>query len=728
MCISIIWGKMDMNEWNRILSDRRRRIAILCIPILCLFLFFYQKCDGNFRALVTDAEDYRELLETYGSSAPAEIAEAFPERWALEKNEMRLLTQVEHLRDYSRYLSRVQEQAKNMQASSLFNGNRNSFVYRNILKTAEDFAGCSADGVSLGNDRAMQDWLEFSWADWGFLAVILLLVMSFLEERQKGLSAIIRSCPAGRGKLQCSRLLILLFYSAGMTLFLYYLPLVLSLCLDGSWGDLSRPVQSLAEFQKCTTQLSIFQFFLQFFLVKTACGFLLGVLIWFLLSFLEHVQLCWMLTAAGLAVEYLLYTLIPAQSIFSPLRHVNVFSYVFTTRLYTEYVNINFFSFPVGRRTLLLILLAVVIILLSVITMWVLTKRFPFGNRDWLGKWIHLWNRVGDAVRRHLGLFGFELYKLMFLSAGGILLVLGFMLTQNIESNSGSYYRVEDGLYRQYVAEVQGPVTQSTYDYMVEARQMLQYSDMYTSEFEAALDRLEQTLSELDGNAWIVDEVPFLNVYGEKSWRMPRKNGLIAMIFLVVCLSSLYTCEQSGDVQRILRSTPGGRERLFWAKYAVSLSIMLLVWLRVFVGEWRSALDYMGSMIPSAPCSSISMVKAYPMTVGTFLILLYLSKAVGLLVPMHLCIFICERCRGFEKAFLISSIVLLIPAVAYQFGVDALTVLTPVSFVSDKSPLLAGPSSIPQFAVWMFLSVLALLDARRRWCRCSSQPSAGRTI
>lgn len=706
-----------MNEWNRILSDRRRRIAILCIPILCLFLFFYQKCDGNFGALATDSEDYRKLLETYGGSPPAEIAEAFPDRWALEKNEMRLLIQAEHLRDYSRYLNRVQEQAKNMQASSLFNGNRNSFVYRNILKTAEDFAGCSADGVYLGNDRAVQDWLAFSWSDWGFLAVILLLVMSFLEERQKGLNAIIRSCPAGRGKLQCSRLLILLFYSAGMTLLLYYLPLILSLCLDGGWGDLSRPVQSLAEFQKCTSQISIFQFLLQFFLVKTACGILLGVLIWFLLSFLEHVQLCWMLTAAGLAVEYLLYTLVPTQSIFSPLRHVNVFSYVFTTRLYTEYVNINFFSFPVGQRTLQLTLLAVVITLLSVTTMWVLTKRYPFGNRDWLGKWIHLWNRVGDAVRRHLGLYGFELYKLMFLSAGGILLVLGFMLTQNIESNSGSYYRVEDGVYRQYVAEVQGPVTQSTYDYMAEARQMLQYSEMYTSEFEAALDRLEQTLSDLDDNAWIVDEVLFLNVYGEKSWRLPRKNGLIAMIFLVVCLSSLYTCEQNGDVQRILRSTPGGRERLFWAKYAVSLSIMLLVWLRVFVGEWRSALEYMGSIIPSAPCSSISMVKDYPMTVGTFLILLYLSKAVGLLVLMHLCIFICERCRGFEKAFLISSIVLLIPAVAYQFGIDFLTVLTPVSFMSDKSPLLVGLSGILQLAVWMLLSALALLAAKRRWCR-----------
>ena len=51
-----------MNEWRRIISDRKRRLAMLCIPLLCLFLFFYQKCDGNFPSLITDAQEYRNLL------------------------------------------------------------------------------------------------------------------------------------------------------------------------------------------------------------------------------------------------------------------------------------------------------------------------------------------------------------------------------------------------------------------------------------------------------------------------------------------------------------------------------------------------------------------------------------------------------------------------------------------------------------------------------------------
>lgn len=704
-----------MNEAKRIFSNRRL-IVILCIPLICLILFFYQKCDGNFTDLLPEAREYRSLLVRFQDNTPAEVAEALKSHSRTD-DELRLIAQAEHLRDYGRYLNQVQEQAANLQLSSLFNDNRRSFVYRNILKTAEDFANCSAEGVSLGNDRAVQDWLAFSWADWAFLAAILLLVMSFLEEREKGLSAIIRSCPAGRGKLQGSRLLTLLLYSAGMTLLLYYLPLMLSLCLDGGWSGLSRPIQSLAEFRKCTARMSISGFLVQFFFVKTACGLLLGVLAWFVLSFLARPQMGWLATAAGLVVEYLLYILIPAQSIFSPLREINVFSYVFTGGLYTQYININFFGFPVGRRTLLLGLLAVAAAVFSAATVLVLTRRFPFGNRDLLGRWVIRWNRTGDAVRKHLGLYGFEAYKLVFLGAGGLFLILGILMTQNLACGVRAYIGVDDGLYLQYISEIQGPVTQSTYDYLADARAVLENSEMDTLEYENALDRVENTIASLEDGAWLVYEPLFLNCYGAKSSETQRENALLAYIFLAACLSPLYTCEQSGDVRKVLRSTSGGREKLFRAKYAVALTVTAFVWLRVFGEEWRLSAIYIGETILAAPCSSIELVKHYPMTVGGFLILLYLSKAAGLLIPMHLCIFIGERSRGFEKAFLLSGLVLVLPAAAYYFGADALALVTPSSVLADQSPFLFGPSAIPLFAVWLLLSLLALLAAHRDWCR-----------
>lgn len=706
-----------MNEWKRIISDRKRLMAILCIPLLCLALFFYQKCDGDFGTLLTDAKEYRELLEAYSGSTPEQIVEAYSGNWSLTDEEQRLLTQAEHLRDYEEYLQRVQDQAYKMQASSIFNANRDSFTYRNIIKTAEDFSDCTAAGVSLGNDRAIQDWLAFSLADWGFLAAVLLLVMSFMEERKKGLAAIIRTCSAGREKLQVSRLLVLLTYCAGMTLLLYYLPLGLSLCVDGGWEDWSRPIQSLAEFQKCTVQMSITEFLVQFFLVKTICGFLLGVLIWFALSFLARPQMGWLITAAGLVLEYLLYTLIPAQSIFSPLREINVFSYVFTSGLYTQYTNINFFGFPIGRRTLLLGLLICVAVVLSIATILILTRRYPFGNRDMLGKWIDRWNRVGDALRKHIGLYGFEVHKFLFLSAGGLFLILGFLMTQNLICGTTAYLKGEDSIYRQYVTEIQGPVTQDTYDYLTAARAALENTPMDTADYEMALDRLEETIENLEDGAWLVYEPMFLNCYGPKSSISQRQNALLTYIFLVVCLAPLFTCEQNGDIRKILRSTPGGRRKLFWTKYAVALTVVLIVWLRVMCEEWRLSVNYMGEVIASAPCSSISLTQGLTGTVKQALTMLYLFKLIALLIPVHFCIFIGERCQSFEKAFLFSGLFMLLPAAAYYFGADTLAFLTPASFLADSSPIFYGTNTISVFITWMALSLVALFVANRNWCR-----------
>lgn len=703
-----------MIEWKRIVSDRKRIALMFCIPLVCLVLFFYQK---TIDAMMADPQEYRALVEEWRDSSPEKIVAMLSEQFELSENEMRLRAQAEYLLDYPGYLDRVQDQAYKMQHSSIFGADPSSYTYRNIIKTARDFENCSGTGIRLGNDRAIQDWLSFSWADWEFLAAVLLLAMSFLDERKKCLSAIVRSSPAGRGKLQFSRLLILLFYCAGMTLLLYYLPLGLSLAMEGGWEDLSRPVQSLSEFQKCTAQLTIKEFLAHFFIVKTACGFLLGVLIWFALSFLEQVQLCWMATAAGLAVEYLLNTNIPAQSILAPLRYVNVFSYVFTSRLYTEYVNINFLSYPVGKSTLLIGLLITVAVMLSMVIAILLPKRYPFGNRDRLGKWLHLWNRAGDALRRRLGMIGFEWYKLLFLTAGGLLLILGFLLSRGLPLNSGAYNRLEDSVYRQYITQVQGPVTLDTFDYIAQAKAALETSEMDTPEFEAALSRLEQTVNGLPEGAWLVDETMFLNIYGSKSWYAQRNTALVALLILCACLSPLFSAEQNSDLRKVLHSTPRGRESLFWTKYGVALGVAALVLLMVFVQEWCTASNMLGEAVLNAPCTSIEMLMKFPGTVRSFLAVLCISKDIALLIPMNLCVFIGVQSRGFEKALLISIISILIPATACRFGVHALQYVTPLYFLADGNLMLAGIANLSLFAVWVGLSLVALFTAKRNWCR-----------
>ena len=240
---------------------------------------------------------------------------------------------------------------------------------------------------------------------------------------------------------------------------------------------------------------------------------------------------------------------------------------------------------------------------------------------------------------------------------------------------------------------------------------------MDTSDFEAALIRLEQNIDLLPDGAWLVDDTMFLNIYGRESWFAQRNTALIALLILCACLSPLFSAEQDGDLKRILRSTPKGREHLFRTKIVVALGVTASVWLMVFVQEWHCASELLGEIILKAPCTSIEMVKAFPGTVGGFLAALCISKGFALLIPMSICVFIGAKCGGFEKAFLISGLTIVLPATAIRFGTHGLSILSPINLLADGNILLATPILLIKFAIWAVLSFTALFIANRNWCR-----------
>ena len=42
-----------MNEWKRIFSHPKRRLAFLCIPLLCFVLFFYQISKHSYNQIMS---------------------------------------------------------------------------------------------------------------------------------------------------------------------------------------------------------------------------------------------------------------------------------------------------------------------------------------------------------------------------------------------------------------------------------------------------------------------------------------------------------------------------------------------------------------------------------------------------------------------------------------------------------------------------------------------------
>ena len=245
------------------------------------------------------------------------------------------------------------------------------------------------------------------------------------------LLAVIRATPAGRGRLTAARMTILACFSAVMAGLFYLVPLEISLMINGGREDLSNPVQSMIEMQKCTEQISVAGFIVRYLLIKAAAGFLIGMILWFIVSFIERRQQSWTTAAIFVTGEYLLYSNIQPHSVMSILRDVNVFSFLFAEKLFTEYENVNVFSFPVRHGTLLVWVAVILAICLGTALVLSCCRRYSLGDNG-AGKAGKLINTFGDMLRSRMHLYGLESYKIIFCSITGLALIACIIGTQTV--------------------------------------------------------------------------------------------------------------------------------------------------------------------------------------------------------------------------------------------------------------------------------------------------------
>jgi hypothetical protein len=94
----------------------------------------------------------------------------------------------------------MSENAENMKTVSIFS-DPNSFSYRNIIKTVDDFSSIHITEIALDNDLAINALFTDSISDYSILAYMMVIVLLLIQERKKGLWPLIYAYPEGRSTL-----------------------------------------------------------------------------------------------------------------------------------------------------------------------------------------------------------------------------------------------------------------------------------------------------------------------------------------------------------------------------------------------------------------------------------------------------------------------------------------------------------------------------------------------
>lgn len=621
--------------------------------------------------------------------------DVWTERQLVEK----ITSELSYSLGYQEYLTQIKKDAENMLQVSIFQ-TEGDFSNRNIQKTVNDFASMEGLVPGAGIVRGVTMATGFFPTDFiGIVMLFAICIFLILQEKQTGQIALLLPTSRGRQHLAGAKLLILAAFTF-LTVLLLYLGNFTSAYVTYGFGDLQRLVQSVPEYQSSILALPIWEYFLLFFACKYMIYYLFGLIIF-------AICLCmpkWLhITAtvfAILGVSLAAYHIIPENSIAAPLKYINLFYFLRTDTLMMHYKNVNLFGYPVGILSLFPVALCVAVS--AMLALILVTSR---------GSHI-LWNGKGlIAGRKHLVFIKHSLYIFEFMKIhkknAVLFVLLAFIGIQSYRIQEFSYFEKPDDLYfRSYMNYLSGPIDENTIRYVNEecARYETLQSQAVTDEnqqelYDAMLpfNAWEKTLGEYERiSAANEDGKELSMVYPDGFLQLMGGNpgGDMASAFLLglalsVCLSGIFSGDFEGRMDLLIDTTAGGRRDTLNAKRRLSLLLAASIFIIINALDFLMYYMEIGMQGFSVPLQSINIFSEcrFHITIWQYLLLLYMSKFLGMIVIVHVIWLLSYLAKDAMRAMLLSTAFFSIPGLAGILGFDGIAKVVILPFVSGNSLL-----------------------------------------
>ena len=319
-----------------------------------------------------------------------------------------------------------------------------------------------------------------------------------------------------------------------------------------------------------------------------------------------------------------------------------------------------------------------------------------------------------------------ELHKTLFIQKGIVVVILfvylaaGLSFTATVPVNSAS-----EAAARQYTAELEGEISESTFQRMDEIQAGLdeaiaafdtakeQYErgeieypqfDIYAREGEAAKIKLDglrtvreraQALREQGAQKgfvpWLVEDTPYQSVYGEPAQENQQRAAMVALLTLVLLLAGCMAYEEQSSMNFLLASTERGRNTLLRRKIALAAILTTGIWAVVYGLELYAFLGGYTSGTLRAPVQNLAMLENFPLpcSIGGFLVLLYLFRWIALFCGAILTLLISAHVKRLETAYIAACGALLLPSLLYLYvGLEPLRYLSLVLPIEGMTLLL----------------------------------------
>jgi hypothetical protein len=246
---------------------------------------------------------------------------------------------------YQDYLKSIDEQAKRMMNSSIF-GQPNTFSYRSIQRTPAAYEHLKglyvphdfSDGVLLITNNPLIDAFMF-------LSLMVLAMHLLISEREEGTLPLVKTTRYGLSKTILAKA-ITLFVLTFVAVILFYGISLVVVTSEIGLGDINRPIQSLNGYLTSPYKITVFQFLVLFAVMKVLASYAVMCVFFCICVIFRNVIYSVLVGIALLGLEAFLLMTINIHSILSPLARFNLAALIDVSYYFSDYLNMNIFSFP----------------------------------------------------------------------------------------------------------------------------------------------------------------------------------------------------------------------------------------------------------------------------------------------------------------------------------------------------------------------------------------------
>ncbi|HKM33859.1 MAG TPA: hypothetical protein VJY54_03850 [Lachnospiraceae bacterium] len=630
------------NECMKVLGSRTT-IGILILVCLLNAVSLY--LNENKKEYLYQPSQYRVLYEELDGMTNDLAYQELLARQEKETNSYsvnRLLSdvmiEVEANLLYSEYVKNVAESAEVMKKVSLFS-EQDDYSNRNIIKTADAYKAIPKIVPRVDPVRGITMATTFIGTDLIAIGFLFFIVFSMItREKELGQLLVTRTTHYGRKQHGICKIGVCLFSTVLITGILWGINLLVAQILYGI-GDLNRPIQSVYQFRTCTLAITVGQYLILFFIIKTISLFLITLLSFGAASICRTAIKLYILLFGIMGIEVFLYYTIPQNSYLCLGKYINFIAFLNSNTILTEYLNLNVAGYPIWYLPVYISVAVLGSIILGIWGIRAYSRQSAIPPTA-SGKP----KLTGLFTGKSNSLFLQECYK-VFLGGRTFWILATYVLFQLVTYKpTREYFEDNDAvIYKQYMLQLEGMYTEEKQE-MLDAKEQyfkkvdeeirtqlcnhpensdvlgMKYSEE-KKEYTAFLDVLRHAdYIKGNGGGFVYDTGYRILTNDEIAGGKNKLLAIMANLLLILCITYVYSIEYQTGMNVLLRSSAKGRGLLNRRKVLLGSLIIFIIYMATYVPFFYSILTVYGTRGIDMPVCSMEHMSGWHISIRSYLI------------------------------------------------------------------------------------------------------------